>query len=161
IEGRGTGTWLGSSTGPVLIIRCAGVELRDLQVEMTGALEHPAILVEGDREPTQRNVTIRRGELRVARPVSFAAAPKIRLKEQTPPVPAWVVPRQVRARTQPPPRTPPRGAPVPPSPPVPPSAPVPPSSPLPALGTPGATGQLASGRIPRVYLGIGIGLLGI
>jgi hypothetical protein len=82
IEGRGASTWLGNRTGPVLIIRSQGVELRDLHIEMTGDLEHPAILAEGNCEPILRSVAIRRGELQVEGPLlRFAAPPAIRLRE--------------------------------------------------------------------------------
>lgn len=84
IEGRGASTWLGNRTGTVLIIRCAGVELRDLQIEMTGDLQHPAILAEGPFGPVLRNVAIRRGELYVAGPLlRFAPPPPIRLRALT------------------------------------------------------------------------------
>ena len=106
IEGRGAGTWLGNRTGPVLIIRSPDVELHELQVEMTGDLQHPAILVEGEREPVQRNVTLRRGELRAVGPVlRFSAPPAIRLQEHTPSAPPQTVklqPSVGRAPTRPP-----------------------------------------------------------
>lgn len=75
IEGREAGTWLGNDTGPVLIIRSSGVELRDLQIELTGDLRHAAILVVGDHEPAMRNVAIRRGELRIENSRLHVAAP--------------------------------------------------------------------------------------
>jgi hypothetical protein len=82
IEGRGASTWIGNRTGPVLIVRCPGVELRDLQIEVTGDLQHPAILAEGNCEPLLRNVAIRRGQLHVEGPLlSFATPPPIRLRE--------------------------------------------------------------------------------
>jgi hypothetical protein len=82
IEGRGASTWLGNRTGPVLIIRCQGVELRDLQIEITGDLEQPAIFAEGNCEPVLKNVAIRRGELHVEGPLlRFAPPPPIRLRD--------------------------------------------------------------------------------
>jgi hypothetical protein len=101
IEGRGTGTWLGNDTGPVLIIRSSGVELRDLQIELTGDLQHAAILVEGDREPAMRNVKIRRGELRTDSSRLNVAAPPARPPSAVPvsspamPAPANTTPPHV------------------------------------------------------------------
>ncbi len=85
IEGRGVSTWLGNRTGPVLLIRCKGVELHDLQIEMTGDLQHPAILAEPECGPLLRNVAIRRGELYIAGPhLRFAPPPAVRLRELAP-----------------------------------------------------------------------------
>ncbi len=85
IEGRGASTWLGNRTGPVLIVCCPGVELRELQLEVTGELEHPAIQAERGCEPALHNVAIRRGELHVEGVLlHFAPPPPIRLRELTP-----------------------------------------------------------------------------
>jgi hypothetical protein len=159
IVGRGSGTWLGNRSGPVLIIRRAGVELRDLQIEMTGDLQHPAILIDDGCEPVQHNVTIRRGEIRVDRPrLSFAAPAIIRLREPTPPVPAPIVPDPVRrAPTQPP--VPPARAPT--QPPAPASIPSAQSVRTPAPATPGASGGLGRGHVRPGYAVAGIALIAL
>ncbi len=139
IVGRGSGTWLGNRSGPVLIIRRSGVELRDLQIEMTGDLQHPAILIDDGCELVQHNVTIRRGEIRVDRPrLSFAAPAIIRLREPTPPVPAPTVPDPARrAQTEPP---------------APPSIPSAQSVLTPAPVTPGASGAMGGHGVHRRYV---------
>lgn len=150
IVGRGSGTWLGNRSGPVLIIRRCRVELRDLQIEMTGDLQHPAILIDDGCELVQHNVTIRRGEIRVDRPrLSFASPAIIRLREPTPAVPAPTVPDPARrAQTRPP--APPARAQT--QPPTPPSIPSPQSVRTPPPVTPGASGAMGGGGVHRRYV---------
>ncbi|HEX8112221.1 MAG TPA: hypothetical protein VF516_31020, partial [Kofleriaceae bacterium] len=161
IVGRGSGTWLGNRSGPVLIIRRSGVELHDLQIEMTGDLQHPAILIDDGCELVQHNVTIRRGEIRVDHPrLSFAAPAVIRLREPTPPVPAPTVPDPARrAQTQPPaPLAPAQTQPPPPparaqtQPPPPPSTPSAQSVRTPAPVTPASSGAMGDRGVHRRYI---------
>jgi hypothetical protein len=168
IVGQGSGTWLGNRSGPVLIVRCSGVELHDVQIEMTGDLQHPAILIDDGCELVQRNVTIRRGEIRVDRPrLSFAAPAIIRLRESTPPVPAPIVPDPIRRAPTQPPVPPARAQTQPPAPPAPAQTqpPAPRSIPgaqsmrTPAPAAPGASGARSGGGVRLRYVVIGIGWL--
>ncbi len=156
IVGRGSGTWLGNRSGPVLIIRRSGVELHDLQIEMTGDLQHPAILIDDGCELVQHNVTIRRGEIRIDRPrLSFAAPAIIRLREPTPPVPAPAVDPAHRAPTQPP--APPARAQT--QPPAPPSIPSAPSLRTTAPTTPATSGAIRRGGVHPRYVVTGIAMM--